>query len=137
MKIFKTLLFVPLLFVAVTVIIGGVDMILYPTGILFRLYPQSLENSPFSNFLLPGLISLIFIGGSSLVALLLLRDKSIYALPVALFSGIATMVWVSCIVLIFKDISWMAVAYWIIGLEIILVTLYIQKKYDSLSVRIH
>ncbi|HWB23874.1 MAG TPA: hypothetical protein VG738_00245 [Chitinophagaceae bacterium] len=137
MNIFKILLSVPLLFVALTTIIGSVDMILYPSGVLLSLHPQLLANSPFSNFLLPGLISLVFIGGSSLMALLLIRDKSIYALPAALFSGIAIVICASCVVLIFKDVSWVAVVYWVAGLQIVLSALYIQMKYDSFSVHAH
>ncbi|HVX49000.1 MAG TPA: hypothetical protein VHB48_02550, partial [Chitinophagaceae bacterium] len=73
MKISRLLLLCLLLFVAVTAIVAGIDMMVYPTGVLFRMHPLMLANSPFSNFFVPGTICLIAIGGSSLTAVLLLR----------------------------------------------------------------
>src|SRR3569833_3993852 len=127
-KLLKFSLAVALIFIAASAVISGINFILYPNGILFRLHPSMLENSPFPDFLLPGIISLIIVGGSSMLALLLMAEKSIYALAVALFAAILVITWFCFIALFAGYIVWINLVYWLVGFKIIVICLYLHRK---------
>lgn len=58
-------------------------------------FPLSwLRHSPFDSFLIPGLLLLGIVGGSSLVATLLLARRSTYSLDATLFAGGVLTVWI-------------------------------------------
>jgi hypothetical protein len=120
--------------IAITGIVAGIDFMIYSDGLLFGLHPVLLEHTPFSTFFVPGLISLLVVGGSGLASLLLLKDKSKYALPVSLFSGFAVVMCTSLASFIFRNIYWAEIIYWLVGANIILQALYMQAKYDNLEI---
>ena len=134
-KLIRASLLLLLLFVSVTTTVAGIDFMIYSNGMLFSLQPAVLEHTPFSNFFLPGLISLLVVGGSSLVALVLMKDHNLYALPASLVSGVIICMWVSLVSFVFKTILWIEVLYWFIGITVVVFTLYLQKEYDEIKAK--
>jgi len=123
-----------LVFAAITSIVGGTDLMLWPTGLVFNLHPIMLQHSPFSNFLLPGLLSVILVGGSSLVAFFMLSDNRYYALPAALLCGILIIHWAALSALCINSLLWINKAYWVLGFTIVLTALLMrQKRIDAPS----
>jgi hypothetical protein len=85
-------------FIAVTAAGGGVALVV-GTAIDDRsgvLIPSArfLAGSPFSSYLLPGLILLVVIGGLHVAAWLLALGRSRFALLAAAVAGFATLIWV-------------------------------------------
>lgn len=133
LRLIKLSLIISVFFTACSVMVLGTDFTLSPSGTIFGLHPFILQNSPFSNFLLPGIISLLIVGGSSLFTLLLLLENNNYALPAALVTGIITICWACFIALATSQISWINIVYWVLGFKITVVSLYIQKSYDDIK----
>ena len=57
-------------FVSITAVAGGILMIMEPRGSLLHISPHLLGNAPFSDFLLPGLVLTIAVGGVNGMALI-------------------------------------------------------------------
>ena len=51
------------LFIGITAILGGSALVLDPSGVAAKAPLEWLNNSPFENYLIPGLLLLIIIGG--------------------------------------------------------------------------
>jgi hypothetical protein len=85
-------------FIAVTAIAGGLDLVV-GTAINDRsgvLIPSTrfLAGSPFSSYLVPGLLLLVVIGGLHVAAWLLALRRSRFALLASAVAGFATLIWV-------------------------------------------
>ena len=68
----KTFLLILLCFVALTAILSGIQLTLYPDGSIINLPIYILENTPFRNFQIPGLILTGVVGAVNLLAALYL-----------------------------------------------------------------
>jgi hypothetical protein len=134
MKLLRLLLTLLLAFVMLSSVAGGINLILFPNGTALHLHTGMLQNTPFSNFLLPGIISLVVTGGSSLLALVLARDRSIYTLPAAILCGLTVIVWTSLVTLCLKNISAANLVYWAVGVALVVISLYLQNMYDQHAV---
>jgi hypothetical protein len=56
------LLMALILFQAISAIGGGLCLVISPSGSLFQMPVQNLKNTPFRDFLIPGIILLVFLG---------------------------------------------------------------------------
>lgn len=73
---FETWILSVLLFLlAANAFYGGISFILEPDGSLLKINPAWLEKSPFTNFLIPGILLLLFLGVLPLIALIGLFSK--------------------------------------------------------------
>ncbi len=81
-------------FVSVGAVAAGLLLILYPSGELLQTPPDMLRDSPFSNFLIPGMILFLVNGLGQLGAgILTIRRHHLAGLVGAVF-GIGLMIWV-------------------------------------------
>jgi hypothetical protein len=109
------------LFVALGAFGGGAALIAQPDGSLIGLPLSALEHAPFDNYLIPGLLLCIVIGGSALVAGVahLLRTRTSGQL--SLFAGVVLVGWIVVQMLLLRDATWLQGVY--LGIGILQVTL--------------
>jgi hypothetical protein len=102
------ILIVLLALLAVNAFYGGISLILAPDGSLLKMQPGWLDNSPFTNYFIPGLLLLLMNGVFPLVAIFGLITKNnnhfvnwlniyknrCWGWTFAVYSGIITNIWI-------------------------------------------
>lgn len=92
-----------LLFNSISALGGGAMLIIDPSGQLIQLPIQYLDHSPFSNFLIPGIILFTMNGVlSAFVAFAVLKKFKRYPLLIIL-QGLILAVWLSVQIIIIRD----------------------------------
>lgn len=86
-KVASVVLIVLNVFLALTAFAGGIGLLagLYAPGV------EELQGSPFTNYTIPGLSLFVLVGGSALLAAVLLIRKSRFALLFSIGAGIIIM----------------------------------------------
>lgn len=87
-KVIRVLVIIMLGFLALTTIAGGVALITDSMGMPVEL----LEGSPFSNYSIPGLSLAVNVGGSALIAVVLLFRKSKFSYLFSAAAGFVIMI---------------------------------------------
>lgn len=127
-------------------VIGGFMLILDPSGKLLNMPVSLLERSPFSDFLIPGMILLLVLGlfpivicmallrriHWTLVEKLNLYPKLYWAWTFSLYTSYALLIWIIVQVYIIQTVSLIHLFYFAWGLGIQMVTLLpdIQRRYS-------
>lgn len=135
------------IFLAIGALGGGGALILDPTGELSQLPLSLLYGSPFSNYLLPGIILVLVLGVMPLLIALGLYRKSDWLLAeklnifhekhwswtFSLYIGFALIIWITVQVFIIQTLSMLHFIYILYGLVIQAVTLLpsVQEKYEK------
>jgi menaquinone-dependent protoporphyrinogen oxidase len=110
------------LFTAVTAIGGGTTLVLRPDGSLMEASPALLRFSPFTSFLIPGLLLLAVIGiGNALAAFVVARDMR-SAPYFAFFAGAALFVWTTAEMILLRTHHWLQIGYLSVAVLILLET---------------
>lgn len=131
------LLALALAFTAASGIGGGSALVSDPLGVQTGLSTELLANTPFADFMVPGLLLLVVIGGGSSVALYLLivqpraewldrlrlTPEAHGAWTVALAVGITLFAWMGVQVALIGLVSVLQVAYGLLALVIIALAL--------------
>ncbi len=126
-----------LLFQGISATPSGLILMIDPTGGMIRMPLDMLEGTPFSNFLIPGLILSIVLGLGAffvLACLFLLPDwgwaqrfnpaqSRHWAWTASGVFGIALMIWITVQVLMIGLGAFIQVLYFVVGLAILLLTL--------------
>jgi hypothetical protein len=86
-KILILVLIVMTGFLGIPAILGGIALM----GNLYAPPVEMLQGSPFTSFLLPGLVLSVIVGGSALAAMILLIRRNPFGELVALTSGVIIM----------------------------------------------
>ena len=84
-----------LLFQGVSGVIGGVALVVDPTGGIVHIPVRWLEGSLFDDYSIPGLILLLVLGCFPLVAACGVWKRSRWARPAAFSVGVALVVWIA------------------------------------------
>lgn len=107
------------MFNALSALAGGIAIL--ATGGLGM--PSSmLDGSPFSGFIWPGVILLVVIGGSQVVATVLLLGRHPSALLWSAVSGFGMVIWIFVETGIIRGFSWLQAVYFATGiLQLVLV----------------
>jgi hypothetical protein len=117
--------------------VSGALMIAAPNGSLFQMPLSMLENSPFSNFLIPGIILFTLLGVYPLAVAYSLWRKPAWRWPEALnpakqmhwswagslAAGVIVLIWITVQLLMIRSVSFLHPFYFIWGLLLILLTL--------------
>ncbi|NWF89373.1 MAG: hypothetical protein HXY50_07900 [Ignavibacteriaceae bacterium] len=107
--------FIIQVFVALGAFVSGLLIILYPSGKLLEMSVELLNNSPFNNFLIPGIILLLVNGvGQGTAAVLTIR-KHEYAGIVGATFGLGLIIWIFVQVNIIGGGHWLQYIYFVIG----------------------
>ena len=81
-----------------------------------------LKNTPFTSYLVPGLILGVVVGGTQLAAAVALLTKQDTALLLSAFAGFGMLLWIFVELVMIQQYSWLQSAYFSLGgLELILV----------------
>ena len=109
-----------LLFLGISAIGGGGQFLLDPTGDIIGMPGDVLADSPFADFLLPGLILFTVLGLFPLVVLYGLYTQHRWAWPGVIMVGIALIVWIVVQGLIIGFGHWLQWLYLSLGFVLIL-----------------
>jgi hypothetical protein len=133
----RNLLIFLLAFLGVGAIFGGAVLIISPSGKLFGMPLSMLGNSPFHNFLIPGIILFSVLGVAPVfitIALLkkpsgrfaeklnLFRDMH-WAWAFSIYIAFALIIWLQVEMYFLQAVNWLHCLYMIIALAIILIAL--------------
>ncbi len=115
-------------FVGIGALFGGSGIIIDPSGKFYGITVEVLKNSPFQNFLIPGLILFFIIGlGNVIVAILALKNNKYQAY----FSGVmgcALMIWIIVQCIMIEDINSLHIIFFLLGLIEALLALLLAFK---------
>ena len=100
------------LFIGITAVLGGFGLVSDPSGVTAKTPLEWLKNSPFENYLVPGLILIIVIGGSHLFG-------GVFSFSSSSFSPIIT---ATCGIVL---VLFMSMEIWFIGLRNLMQPLYL------------
>ncbi|HRE37405.1 MAG TPA: hypothetical protein PK092_03105 [Chitinophagaceae bacterium] len=116
----KTLLFILLSFIAITATVSGILMISQPDGSILQLKPELLAGSPFSNYLVPGILLACVVGVVNLVAVFLnmMRHRQRYNAAIA--GGAVIITWILVQVMMIGTIHWLHILYFSAGILVVL-----------------
>jgi hypothetical protein len=117
--------------------LGGGLLILAPDGHLMQMPLDMIRNTPFSTFLIPGILLFTFVGIYPLVVAYCLFKRPSWSLPdlvnpfkkmyfawaASLLAGVVVIIWICVQMIMIRDISFLHIIYIIWGLAIILLTL--------------
>jgi hypothetical protein len=114
-------------FVAVGALAGGAALVARPDGSLMGMPLALLEHSPFSNFLIPGLVLLLVVGGGHLAAGVVARRRSAGAALFSFGAGGALVGWIVGQVAFLRAFSWLQPAYFAFGAAIAALALWLWR----------
>lgn len=125
----KSILFIMNSIVAVSAIISGILMVLVPDGSLLALSTGLLYETPFHDFLLPGVLLCSVVGGVNLTAVIfsLLNHPSRYNWAIA--GGIVSGGWMLVEFIMISDIHWLQMVYMFCSVMIILTAYQLKGKW--------
>ena len=126
-----------LLFLSLGALFGGAVLVLDPSGGLLQIPVTILENSPFNNFLIPGLILFTILGVfPALISVSLLKQPQLawinvlnvysdmyWAWTFTLYIGFALIIWISVQTLIINFVLFVHTGYILPGLSIVSIAL--------------
>ncbi len=118
-------------FVALTAVAGGIMMILEPGGSSLGLSQNLLRNAPFHDFLLPGILLTLLVGGFSGVALFsqLSRKRNWYNRTLA--AAAVLLAYIVIQILIIGEWNWLQLLYLFTGGFMVLLTWQLRGKWAA------
>lgn len=125
----KLFLFLLITFVALTAIVSGALLVIYPDGSLFHMSTVLLKATPFSNFFIPGLVLCLVVGGSNLVALILNMQSHPLRFGWTIIGGIMLIGWTVVQMLLIGVSHWLQFVYLGVGLMILLLSWQLKGKW--------
>jgi hypothetical protein len=125
----KTLLFILVSFIAVTATISGLLMISNPDGEIMSLSLSLLYQTPFKNFLIPGIILAVFVGGINLIAVFYNIQRNMNRYNWAIAGGVVITGWIIVQMILIQTVYWLHFLYLGIGVLIILLAFQLKGKW--------
>lgn len=125
----KTILFILVSFLALSTVVAALLLMSAPDGSLLSLTTDILSHTVFKDFLLPGLLLIIFVGVINLIALYynLINHKSKYNISIA--GGVMILLWIVVQYSIIQQAFWLDIIYVLASLSVILISLQLKGKY--------
>jgi hypothetical protein len=112
-----------LAFLSASALLGGLALVLDPSGAWLQMSPALLEGTPFRTFLLPGLVLFAVLGLCPLAALWGLARSARWAWLATLLVAGALVVWIAAQVLLVGYASWLQPFYGALGAGMLLLVL--------------
>ena len=113
--------------VGVGAVISGVMLVIAPDGRFLQVPLEMLENSPFRNFLVPGLVLLLVNGvGNIISALLCLRMHKLAGFA-GMFFGFGLIIWLFVQVSMIGGGHWLQYLYFALGIVVLLLGIAIRE----------
>jgi hypothetical protein len=125
----KTILFILISFIAFTATISGLLMISYPDGEIMGLSLNLLKETPFNNFLVPGILLTVLVGGVNLLAVFYNMQRHANRYNWAIAGAIMISGWIVVQMILIQAAHWLHFLYLGIGILIILLAYQLKGKW--------
>lgn len=125
----KTLLFILVSFIAITACASGLLLMSNPGGTLFKLSPALLATTPFKNYLVPGIILAVIVGGVNLLAVVYNIQRNARRYNWAMAGGFIMSGWIVVQALLTHTFHWLQFIYLGIGLLVVLMAYQLKGKW--------
>lgn len=87
-----------------------------------------LEGSPFASYVIPSLVLIVAVGGTSAVASVLLFSDARIARPAAMAAGVVMLGWIAAQLAIIGYVSWLQPAVAIVGVIVVATSLRLPRQ---------
>jgi len=104
------------LFIGIGAVGGGLGLVLEPNGANLGMPQEMLNNSPFSDFLIPGIVLLIVNGLGSIAGSVSSFRLTQYAAEIALSLGAILVAWIIIQVYWIHPVHWLQALYFSFGI---------------------
>ena len=125
----KTILFILISIVGLTATVSGLLMISVPSGAIMGLSVSLLDQTPFSNFLIPGIILAFLVGGINLLAVFFNIQRNANRYNWAIAGGVMITGWIIAQIIFIQTIHWLHLLYLGMGALIILLAFQLKGKW--------
>ncbi len=125
----KTILFILVSFIALTSTISGLLMISYPNGEIMDLSLTLLDKTPFKNFLVPGILLTVLVGGVNLLAVFYNMQRHASRYNWAIAGAVMISGWIIVQMILIEAAHWLHFLYLGIGILIILLAYQLKGKW--------
>lgn len=119
-KIIRVIVIVFLFFTSINALISGVLFIVDPTGNLMGMTTDYIKTSPFTTFLIPGVVLFTLNGIMNLFAGIALIKNKAYASLFVILQGFILICWIIIQVLMVKDINMLHISMFAFGVLFVL-----------------
>ena len=123
----KTLLFILISVIGITATSSGLIMISDPKGQAFNLPTRLLENSPFNDFIIPGIL-LTIIGAINLFAVFFNMQRQFNRYNWSMAGGVLVSGWIVIQMILVQDFYWLHFVLLLAGILIMLISLQLKGK---------
>lgn len=120
-------------FIGLSGLAGGVGLIVEPSGAFWGLPQQWLRGTPFSNYLVPGVVLLLVVGLGSLLGAATTFFRYPYAPEMAIVLGGLLIVWIIAQVMWIGPANWLQPFYFILGLAELALGLLLRHTWQLAS----
>lgn len=127
-KAINTIITLLLLFNGPGAIYGGGAMILQPDGSILQFPPGMLESSPFSNYMVPGIVLFCVIGLFSLFLLLQFLFRKRYDAKLIMSNGVLVIGWIIIQVLMIRTFSYLQLIIITTGVLLVILGVLLYKN---------
>ena len=104
-------------------------MISNPDGSILNLSPGLLQGTPFKNYLVPGILLTVIVGGSNLLAVIYNIQRHPNRCNWAMASGLIISGWIIVQMILINAVHWLHFIYLSIGLLIMLMAYQLKGKW--------
>ena len=115
------------LFIGLTAMIGGGLLVVWWRGTMLQLPLTLLERSPFTDFLLPGLMLYGAVGLHNLIAAFLVMKREPGAELVSFSAGSALLIWIGVETVMVGASQWLQLSYGALALLVVLDALWLRR----------
>jgi len=123
------MLFILVSFVTVTAVPSGLILIAVPDGSTLKLSAELLDQTPFKDFRIPGILLAILVGGTNLIALFFQIKKSKSQTNWSIAGGILLCGWIIIQMILTGNFHWLQALYLFFGIFIILIAYQLKGKW--------
>lgn len=116
-----------LILLGISAMFGGGSFIIDPSGKLIQMPISHLQHTPFTTFLIPGLILFLFNGVSSIIIAVLVIKKNKYSSQLVFLQGAVQAIWIVVQVIILRQAGVLHYICFTVGLILLLEGLYLHN----------
>lgn len=125
----RILLILIAFFIALTALSCGAMLVISPDGALLQMSPSGLAGTPFHNYLIPGLVLALVVGGSALWALILVAFRQARAQQIVILSGVMLGGWITVQTLLIGASHFLQAVYFILAVIVFVIGVFYKTAF--------
>ena len=114
--------------ITVTAVCSGILMIYAPDGSLLKLSPDLLQSSPFRNYVVPGIILCLIVGGVNFFAVINTNPKNRQSYRYSLLGGIVLAASIIVQMFFLPSYHWLQIVFITVAVLVILLSYQLMGK---------